>query len=111
MRDKGSSMDTLNVGDQSLHRGEIRTEEQARAWVMGLVTEMLDYRQRCDIPIPDKNQHLIREQQRNMWTFLTKQGQVVGALKALKLVGMISDRGYQELMQKAVNTLIPSVVS
>lgn len=102
-------MDRLDVGATPITRAAIETEEQARAWVCHLVDEMTLWRLACDAPVPG-NSRDVRAQQRALWTFLTKQGQVIGALKSLRMTGFISDVCFDELNQKALNTLIPSVV-
>lgn len=82
----------------------------AENWVAELIQDMLKWRAQCDVPIPDNNAIAAQVQRRALWVFLTKQGEVVGALKTLRVCGLISDRCYRELNQKAINTLIPSVV-
>ena len=103
-------MDKLEVGQTPIARAEIRTEDQARAWLLALVDEMLVWRRACDVVVPGGGDIAAQTQRRAMWTFLTKQGQVVGALKALRMSGLISDRAYDEINQQAINSLIPSVV-
>lgn len=90
--------------------GAIENQEQAERWVESLLREMLGWRQACDIPVPCNNDKAAQDQRRTLWTFLNKQGQVIGALKTLRLCGLISDRCYAELNQKAINTLIPTTV-
>ena len=103
-------MDKLDINSTELERASITNEDQARNWVESLINEMLVWRARCDVIIPDNTQETVVSQRRAMWTFLSKNGKVCGALSALKLCGLISDRCYTELNQKATNTLIPTQV-
>lgn len=89
---------------------KIETEDQARNWVQELVVDMQYWRGECNVSFPGDAAKSVQYQQRACWTFLTKQGKVVGALQALLLVGKISERCYQELNQLAINTLAPTVV-
>lgn len=102
-------MERLDVGGTSIPKATIETEDQAMSWILELVDEMTAWRAACDVPVPD-NDVSKKLQQRAMWTFLVKQGQVTGALKAFRMSGLISDRCFDELNQKALNSLIPSVV-
>jgi hypothetical protein len=103
-------MNKLDVNPTDMPHAEIRNEEQAQNFVDDLVRQMTMWRNACDVPIPDKDNKAALEQRRAMWSFLTKQGQVVGALKAFKLCGLISERCYKEFHQKAINALIPTNV-
>jgi hypothetical protein len=89
---------------------QIETEDQARNWILELVTDMKYWRMECDVSFPSAPDKTTQYQRRACWTFLTKQGKVVGALQALLLVGKISERCYAELNQQAINTLAPTVV-
>jgi len=92
-------------------RVAIVTEAQATNYVAGLVDEMKRVRLACDVPYQGKDQTTVKAVQRMMWTFLSKQGQVVGALNAFRLTGMISERAYVEMHQSALNALIPTILS
>ena len=83
----------------------IETPEQAVRFIEELVIEMQNWRRACDQPGIKR-----RSQLRAMWTFLQKQGQVIGALKALFRAGLVTDRAYKELTQAALNTLVPTVL-
>ena len=103
-------MDKLDVKPTNIPHAEILNQEQAQNWVEELIEEMMVWRRACDVKIPNNKQIAVKTQQRALWSFLTKQGQVIGALKSLKLCGLISERCYLELNQKAINTLVPTVV-
>ena len=103
-------MDRLDVGATPIARAAIETEDQAMAWLLELVEEMAAWRAACDVPVPTQTDVNVRLQRRTMWTFLVKQGQVTGALKALRMAGLISDRCYDEINQTALNSLIPTLV-
>jgi len=88
----------------------IDTEDQARNWVCELVGDMKLWRAECNVSFPADVPKTAQHQRRACWTFLAKQGKVVGALQALLLTGKISERCYQELNQQAINALAPTVV-
>jgi len=103
-------MDRLDVQSKDAARAQIENEDQARNWVTSLVQDMLKARLKCDIPIPDRSEMSVKKHQRRMWSFLTKQGKVVGALQTLLKCGVISEAFYQEMHQRALNTLVPTNV-
>jgi len=103
-------MDRLDVGTTPLTRAALETEEQATAWLFKLVDEMKAWRAACDVQVPQNNNVAVMVQKRTFWTFLTKQGQVTGAAMALRHVGLISDRCFDEANQLALNALISSHV-
>jgi hypothetical protein len=103
--------DRIDVGQKTkLPSVRIENEQQAINFLEELIRDMLQYRAACDIQIPSSNPQMVEEQQRNFWTYLQKQGQVIGGLKALFLSRIISERCYHEMEQKALNTLIPTKV-
>lgn len=85
----------------------IETEEQATNYVVHLVAEMQQYRAACDVAC--EGPRTVQAVQRMAWAFLVKQGQVVGALNAFRSAGLLSERAWAELHQKAINALIPTV--
>ncbi len=89
---------------------KIESEDQARNWVSELVQDMKFWRAECDVLFPHDAAKTAQHQRRACWTFLTKQGKVVGALQALFLAGKISECCYQELNQTAINALAPTLV-
>jgi predicted RNA-binding protein Jag len=103
-------MEVLDVNATALPRASINNAESAQKWVEELIREMHAWRVACDVVIPDKNEVAVKAQRRALWTFLAKHGEVCGALKTLVLCGLISDRCYRELNQKAINSLIPTIV-
>lgn len=94
-------IDELPNGD--LHPSQIEK------WVQSLTEDMLVWRRACDVQIPNPTPLQVRQQRRNMWTFLSKQGELSGALKTLRVLGLISDRLYDEYNQRALNALGPTV--
>ncbi len=102
--------DGFDVKNSKVPGAKIETENQAQNFVLELVQEMLKWRVKCNAVFPGKPELTVIHQRRAMWTFLNKQGQVVGALKALLMAGLISDMCFGELNQIATNTLIPTVV-
>jgi len=103
-------MDALDVNEKPIPRAQIETPDQAANWINELMQEMLLWRRQCNVAIPGNPKATAIQQQRNMWTFLTKQGQVIGALKTLMMCNLISEKMFQEYNQRAINSLIPEVV-
>ena len=89
---------------------EITTVEQAQKWIIALVDDMQTFRNMCDIKIPNPTHEQVKAQQRVLWQFLTKQGKVMGALQALLLTRKINEVAYNELKQKAINAMAPTIV-
>lgn len=103
-------MEPLDVNATALPIAQITNQESAERWVEELIQEMLQRRHRCDVPIPDNSEASVKAQQRAMWSFLTKHGEVIGALKTLVMCGLLSDNAFKALNQRAINALVPSVV-
>lgn len=102
--------DELDVSPKEVPGERITTKAQALGWVQELTSDMLRWREKCNVVFPDKPEETALFQKRALWTFLEKHGEVIGALKTLRLVGLIDERAYQEYNQRALNTLIPDVV-
>lgn len=100
----------LDVDAVGVPRAKVTDSASAEKWVQELMDRMLKLRAACDVPIPDKKDVTIKAQQRLMWSFLTAHGEVVGALKTLLLCGMISERFFNELNQRATHALVPTQV-
>lgn len=103
-------MDRLDVNSKPFETAELKTEEQRQKWLECLIDDMHHWRRKCDVIIPDQSEATVKAQQRASWAFLQKQGKVIGAISAMKVCGLISDRCFQEMNQKAANTLIPTIV-
>lgn len=100
----------FDVKNAALPGAKIETETEAQNFVLELIADMQKWRAECNVVFPGKPEMTVIHQRRAMWTFLNKQGQVEGALKAFVMAGLISERCYTELHQIALNTLIPTVV-
>lgn len=89
-------------------QGEIKTEAQATNYVERLTIDMLDMRAMCDqlVKRPNTPEKAVK---RAFWIFMKKHGEVIGSLNAFRLTGMISERAWAELHQKAINALAPTV--
>ena len=98
-------MAMLDVKETPRPHATIETTEQARNFVLELIQDMQGYRHLCD---QYNNQTTVRQKQKDLWCFLQKQGQVMGALKALHMVKKLDDRAFAELTQIAINALLPS---
>ena len=99
----------MELNDAPLEMVKIETVDQARNWLAHLIQDMVDWRNACDVTVPDNPQASALAQKRAMWTFLEKHGQVVGALEALRMVRKISDKTFKEFNQRAINALAPTV--
>jgi len=102
--------DRVNVHDKDAPQAEITTQAQALGWVEELILDMVKWRTECNIIFPESAVKTAKYQRKALWTFLQKQGQVVGALKTLRLCGMIPERAFAELNQKAINVLAPTTL-
>lgn len=91
-------------------KNKIKTETQALNYLQSLVREMTAARDACRIAVPGDLKLSVSMQKRAMWVFLTKQGQVMGALNALYGVGLVSDRAFNEFNNRAIKSLVPDVV-
>jgi len=89
---------------------EVANEEQARNWVLSLLEDMQAWRDICTVYIPNPSAIQVNEQRRALWSFLQKQGKVMGALQTLLLTRQINEIAYKELKQKALNSLGPTIV-
>lgn len=103
-------MDKLDVNPSQAPRAELRTKENALNWIEELLAEMTYWRNQCRVAYPSNPELTVRQQRRALWTFLTKQGQLTGALKTLRLMGLLDERAYLEYNQKAINSLIPDLI-
>lgn len=92
-----------------LDADRITNSDHAKIWLDHLISEMRKWRGICDIRVPDSTGELVKVQQRALWTFLQKQGQVMGALDALYLVGIIDLVCYEAYKEKAIKALNPVV--
>ena len=104
-------MKPLDVNNSAVPQAKITTEAQARGFVEELISDMVLWRSMCDVAKTEMPKTGARDQVRALYCFLEKQGQVVGALKALLMADMISERCYKELTQVAINTLIPTIIT
>lgn len=86
------------------------TEDQIKNWILSLVEDMKQYRMRCDILIPNPTNAQIQQQRRDLWTFLQKQGKVLGAIEAMYFTNQISEIMFDELRNIALNSLAPTIV-
>lgn len=82
----------------------VKTPEQAVAYVQEAVAQMLLYRERCR----DTTQS-VTVMQRNVWSFLTQHGRVLGISEALLRTGILPEMLYKEVIQRAANALAPDV--
>ena len=77
--------DRVNVHDKDAPQVVIHTKDQAVQWVEELILDMVKWRTECNIIFPESAVKTAKHQRKALWTFLQKQGQVVGALKTLRL--------------------------
>ena len=84
---------------------ELKTSEQAHNWIERLMLKMSVARKKCDLLTE------VVEQRRALWLFLVRHGRVLGALDACYHSGLITERAYIEFNQKAINSLVPSILT
>lgn len=101
--------DGLGIPETKVPQVAISTEAQAITYVEGLIGEMGRLRAACDVPYAGNDVTTIQAIQRMMWAFLTKQGQVIGALNAFRMTGLMPERAYIAFHQKAINALAPTI--
>lgn len=89
---------------------EIVTMEQAQNWVLELIEGVKSKRAECDIRFPNPSQVTKRFQEKAYTNFLIKYGAALGAVMALHRCRKLDDVAYNELRQKIVNLLLPTVV-
>jgi hypothetical protein len=89
---------------------EITTEQEARNWVIELVDDVESARLSCNVVIPDDQAKTVRHQQRAYTKFMVKHGSALGVVMALHRCRKISDVAYNELRQRVIQTLVPTVV-
>jgi hypothetical protein len=89
---------------------EIVNEEQARNVVLDLVNDVESARIACNIVVPD-NHHATAELQRKAYArFMVKHGGVLGTLTTLHRCRRLNDVAYNELRQRVIQTLAPTIV-
>lgn len=87
-------------------QGEVRTREQAVAYIERLYQEMLVVRDRCDHASTQPGD---MQAKRVYWALLYRDGFLDGAAQALRLAGLLSEAAYTEFHQRALNALAPKV--
>ena len=101
---------TKPIIDEERKSLRIENKEQAIRFLEEKLAEMQKWRNICDVLIPDRTDAGVKKQQQSFFIFLTKQGQLNGALQALYGTRMIDEGVYAGMTQKAINALLPSVV-
>ena len=82
----------------------ISTEEEARNWMVELTDNVESARQACDLTtVP-------REQRKAYNIWVTRHGAALGTLTALHRCGMLSDVAYNELRERVMQTMQPTLV-
>lgn len=64
----------------------------------------------CNVVIPDNNVVQAREQMKAYRVFMLKHGGALGVITALHRAGRIGDVAYNELRQRVLDTLAPTLV-
>lgn len=96
-------MDTDQTQAQ-VQLSRLRSEDEARAWVLEQVKQCEDTRSAIDLCAG------IREQRRLFCRWLMYQGRALGTVTTLFRCGMVSETGYQELRSRVMNTTKPTIV-
>ena len=101
---------SLEIPGTDVEQATVQTVAQAMNYVDRVIVDMVKARNKCDITFPDNPSLTVAFQRRAMWVFLTKQGEVTGAIHALAAVGLLPDRAVDSYKQQAVEALLPKVV-
>jgi len=90
----------------------IETEEQAKNWVLLLVTELESIRHQCDIVTVNSgaNPGSVRMVRQMFIHWLMKRGESLGVLQAAKRFSKISDETYTNLRERILATQVPTVI-
>lgn len=82
----------------------IRTEDEARAWLLELIDEVEATRRLIDLAT------MVREQRRLYTRWMVFQGRALGVLAALKRCELLSDKGYHDMRERVMTTRRPTII-
>lgn len=91
-------------GNAAVLLSPIRTEAEARAWLLQLIDEVETTRRLIDVATD------VRDQRRLYTRWMVFQGRSLGVLAALKRCGLLSDNGYHELRERVMTTSRPTII-
>ncbi len=98
----------LSVGERMFQ--EVRTIEQARAYMIEIVEQVVNAREQCDVVIPGDPQMTARLQRKAYRAWMIRYGQALGALTTLMHCRVLNDVAYNELHQHVLQTGVPTIV-
>lgn len=82
----------------------LQSEDEARAWVLELVSKCEDTRRAIDVA------STVRQQRKLFCQWMLYQGQALGVVATLLRCGMTSEQGYRELRKRVIETEKPTIV-
>lgn len=86
------------------------TTEQAKAWVVEQIESLDVARTHCNVIFPNDHGKTVDYQKNAERILLVKHGGVLGILVALHRCRRLSDVGYNELRERAMAVLVPTLV-
>lgn len=89
---------------------EVRTVEQARAYILQLVEQVEQARVGCNIRVPGDNVTTEKLQRKAFVSWMIRYGQALGALTTLMHCRVLNDAAYEELRRRVNETAIPTLV-
>ena len=98
----------LSTGERMFQ--EIRTVEQARAYIMEITLQVINAREQCDVIIPGDPLMTAKLQRKAYRSWMIRYGQALGALTTLMHCRVLNDVAYNELHQAILRTGVPTIV-
>lgn len=89
---------------------EVKTLEQAKAYVLDLVHKVEWAREGCNVVIPGDKTATVRLQQKAFRNWMIRYGQTLGALTTLMHCRVLNAVAYEELRQRVMETGQPTMV-
>ena len=88
----------------------LESEDQIKNWILELVEESVRARDACNVEFPGDRMATITHQRKAYAIFMVKHGAALGALLAFHRSGKIGDVLYNEMRERVLATLAPTIV-
>jgi hypothetical protein len=98
-------MKETKTDDLAAPGGRLTTDEEARGWLLELITTTREARAACDGASSAADMRRLHSR------FLVKHGAALGALMTCYRCGLLSDVGYHEMRKEVLDTLTPTVIT
>ena len=92
------------TSDPAARLSRLRSEDEARAWVLELIELCERTRRAIDVC------GTVREQRALFCRWLMYDGQALGVVSSLFRCGLLSENAYRDLRQRVIETQKPTVV-